>query len=142
MAGSKTDPKQILTDKEDMFCREYVLLMDKSAAYRKAYDASKMTINSVNQKAFQLFKKDKIRSRIAALKEEIEDVLKLSKIKLVKSLLDLAEKSELDDGKMAFKYHENSIKAKTQISKMMGYDAPEKKDITSNGETIKTVIVE
>jgi phage terminase small subunit len=56
-----------LTIKQEAFCQSYILLGDKSAAYREAYSTSRMKPESINRKAFQLFNEVKITARIKEL---------------------------------------------------------------------------
>jgi phage terminase small subunit len=59
-----------LTIKQDRFCNEYVTNGgDASAAYRTAYDCSRMKSQSVNRLAFALIQNIKITSRIEELKK-------------------------------------------------------------------------
>lgn len=126
--------------KQEKFCREYVLTMNASSAYRKAFDASNMKGETINRRAFDLKNLGKIKARIEELKQEIEDVVGINKIKLVSHLIDLAEETSNSGILHIAKDREVAVKALTQVSKMMGYDAPEKKDITSNGETLTKII--
>lgn len=66
-----------LTAKQEAFSKEYVLNGgDASAAYRKAYDASKMKPESINKQACELLKHPKIAPRIKELKSEAAKVAK------------------------------------------------------------------
>lgn len=60
-----------LTHKQEKACQAYIELGDKSAAYRASYNCSNMKPESVNRKACELFKRDKIRSRVDELQKEI-----------------------------------------------------------------------
>lgn len=57
-----------LTPKQEKACQKYIELGDKSAAYRAAYNCSRMKPQSVNRKAHELFEKVNIRSRVEELK--------------------------------------------------------------------------
>ncbi len=75
-----------LTLKQENFCQAYIRLGDKSAAYREAYDASKMKSDSVNRKAVELFENGKITARIAELQNEARDRNNVSVDDIVKAL--------------------------------------------------------
>jgi len=44
-----------LTPKQEKACQKYIELGDKSAAYRSAYNCSRMKPESINRKAYELF---------------------------------------------------------------------------------------
>jgi phage terminase small subunit len=113
--------KNKLTDKQDRFCKEFVVCMNASQAYRKAFDCSKMKPESVNRKAFELKNTVKIRSRIEELKSNVEEALGISKAKIVKDMVDIFEATKDSEDEKGV-----AVQAGRQISKMMGYDAPVK----------------
>lgn len=61
-----------LTPKQEKFCQAFVLLGDKSAAYRKAYSTARMKPASINVNASKLCNNTKIALRIKELKSELE----------------------------------------------------------------------
>lgn len=60
-----------LTIKQEAFCQAYIRLGDKSAAYREAYNASRLKDKSVNELASTLSKTIKVASRIEFLQSKI-----------------------------------------------------------------------
>ena len=61
----------MLTPKQDRFAQAIALEgMNKSDAYRTAYDTSRMTDKTVNEKASLLASNDKVRARIKELSEQ------------------------------------------------------------------------
>lgn len=60
-----------LTIKQEKACQKYIEIGDKSAAYRFAYNCSKMKPESINRKAHEFFDKVKIRSRVEELQKEV-----------------------------------------------------------------------
>lgn len=60
-----------LTIKQEAFAQAYIRLGDKSAAYREAYNTSKMKSETVNNLAYRLFEKDDIRARITELQSKV-----------------------------------------------------------------------
>lgn len=65
-----------LTKKQDAFATEYVKCDNKSQAYRFAYNTSRMTDKSINEKACELSKNVNVASRIKELKEEAAKIAK------------------------------------------------------------------
>lgn len=62
-----------LTKKQEIFCQEVLNQDSYSAAYRIAYNTSKMTDKSVNEKASELVKNVKITSRLKELKDKVAE---------------------------------------------------------------------
>lgn len=59
-----------LTPKQEKFCQEYVKTGNKSEAYRTAYNAENMGEETINVKACQISKEDKISIRIKELQNQ------------------------------------------------------------------------
>ena len=59
--------KNELTPKQEAACQALMVLRDKSAAYREAYNCENMKPEVVNIRAFEFFKKSKIQVRVAKL---------------------------------------------------------------------------
>lgn len=68
--GHYTRKPQPLTFKQEAACRKLMELKDKSAAYRAAYNTTKMKPNVVNVKAHQFFKQGKIKVRVEELRKK------------------------------------------------------------------------
>ena len=79
-----------LTLKQENFCQAYIRLGDKSAAYREAYSCKGMKPASINNKAYELFKKVEITARIDRLKQETADRNKITVDELVSILAEMA----------------------------------------------------
>lgn len=60
------------TPKNEKFCQAFILLGDKSAAYREAYSTSRMKPETIHNKAHKLSQKDEVRARIEELQKEIK----------------------------------------------------------------------
>ena len=88
-----------LTNKQEIFCKEYVKLDDASAAYRIAYDASKMKDTTINEAASRLLKDSKVATWVSELKkiaaEIAEKEFKTDSRELLKHLTIL-RKSRID----------------------------------------------
>jgi phage terminase small subunit len=62
-----------LTAKQEAFCLAFIRLNDQSAAYREAYDCSKMKSKTVHERASRLTKECKLSTRIDELRKAIEN---------------------------------------------------------------------
>jgi phage terminase small subunit len=63
-----------LTLKQEAFCQAYIRLGDKSAAYREAYNCSRLKDKSVNELASTLSKNIKVAPRIKELQSKVADI--------------------------------------------------------------------
>lgn len=89
-----------LTSKQEAFCAAFIEVRDASAAYRRTYDASKMTAKSVNESASRLLKNVKVAARVSELSRVVvEDTLLTVESHLAR-LKNLSEAAE-SEGKYA-----------------------------------------
>lgn len=80
-----------LTLKQENFCQAYVKNGgNASAAYREAYNASRMKPETVNRKASFLLSQGKIRARIAQLQKEAQRRTEVTIDKVVKEAAKVA----------------------------------------------------
>lgn len=86
-----------LTSKQEKFCQAYVLLGDKSAAYREAYSTSNMKSTTINRKAVKIFNEGKIRARIEELQRRAEKRNELSVDWVLKKLKKIVEENDPKD---------------------------------------------
>lgn len=99
-----------LTDKQEMFCQEYLRLFNASQAYINAYDA---TYRSAAREGSKALKNPKIIKRINKLKEETKHDLFFEPDRLLKYLFKLAFVdisnyiSKTEDGKILVKNLDN-----------------------------------
>ncbi len=63
----------MLTIKQESFVQNLLKGMSQREAYKNSYNAIKMTDKSIDEKASQLFKEVKIRSRYEELTKQLED---------------------------------------------------------------------
>lgn len=75
-----------LTAKQENFCQAYIRLADKSAAYREAYDCSKMKPESINRKAVEMFENGNITARIEELQQEVIERNKITVDELIQTM--------------------------------------------------------
>ena len=83
-----------LTHKQELFCQEYMKTGNKSEAYRRAYDASNMSENSINVNASKMNNNAKVALRIKELQDEQKKRFEYTLEKSVKRDLNLIETYE------------------------------------------------
>ena len=151
-----------LTAKQEKFCNLYIELGNASEAYRQAYDCSKMKDKSIWEKASELLTHVKVSSRVRELQSEVKARSDIDKDRIIaelKNILDakITDYVDFDGNSLKFKdfskLTEAQIKAIESIKegrsgielklhgkswtierlcKMLGFDAPEKKEIKIN----------
>lgn len=62
-----------LTEKQEKFCQAYIEFGNKSEAYRQAYDADAMNVNSVRVAANEVYNVPNVSLRIEELQKEIRE---------------------------------------------------------------------
>lgn len=75
-----------LTEKQESYCQHYVICGNQAAAYRLAFDADAMNVNSVYVEASKLHSDPKIALRISELRKEAWDANRISLDELIQSL--------------------------------------------------------
>lgn len=81
-----------LTDKQERFAQLVVKLGNQSEAYRQAYDVKETTtMESINQKAYELANRVDIGLRIEELREETKKAHAIDRDRMVKYNLRLVE---------------------------------------------------
>jgi len=87
----------MLTPKQEQFAKAIALDgMSYSDAYRSAYDTSKMSDKTVNEKASLLKDSDKIRARIKELRDEVNTPKIMSAQKRKERLTEIIDNPEID----------------------------------------------
>jgi phage terminase small subunit len=118
-----------LTPKQEGFCRDYIETGNATEAYRRNYNCSNMKTESISRKAKELYDNVKITARLKELRAKLEDEFIISKKDLVEHLIKVKDEALIArigaNGDERIDYS-SSIKAVTQVSKMLGYDAPTK----------------
>lgn len=103
----------MLTPKQDRFAQAIALEgMNKSDAYRTAYDTSRMTDKTVNEKASILASNDKVRARIKELSEQAVSPKIISAQKRKEWLTEVINNPEVDINAR--------LRASDQLNKMEG----------------------
>lgn len=111
-----------LTDRIEIFCNELIRTNNQRKAYRAAYpSAKKWKDSTVDSKASNFAKTDKVLARLSELRSEIAEKNKISRNDIVEQLSDIGFADvPLDSIKPSDK-----IKALEIMAKMLGLDKPE-----------------
>jgi phage terminase small subunit len=114
-----------LSDKHEMFCQEYMINgFNATKAYISVYKVSDKVAEASSSR---LFGNVKIKTRLDELKKETQKYYKITKEELLNDLKDIKDRNKgLRD--------QTAMKAIEIISKMSGFDAPIKQDITISEE--------
>jgi Terminase small subunit len=102
----------------------YVDGMTKIASYKKVYEApdSKMSDDTATKGVARVLARPEVKEYLAERIGEIEAMTKISKSKVVQTLVEIMTGSKYREKVMVDE--KVQISAAAQISKMMGYDAP------------------
>lgn len=114
-----------LTIKQEKFCQAYIRLGDKSAAYREAYNASNMKPESVNNKAYVLFDKVYIRSRIDELRAAVAERNKITLDELISTLAGMVRfdpAKMYDENGNLKNIHDIPVEGRRMISKIKSFE--------------------
>lgn len=106
-----------LTDKERIFCHEYIIDWNGS----RSAIAAGYSETSARQLAHDTLTKHYIKQYINFIKDDIEKECNISKIKQVKALQEIIED--------ALTSKRDKMTAIAELNKMIGYNAPIKQDI-------------
>lgn len=93
-----------LTEKQEKYCQMYLVSGNQAAAYRVAYDADAMNINTVYSEACRLHANPKITARIKELQNEAYERNKVTLDEMIQTLagmvrFDIADLYD-EDGKL------------------------------------------
>jgi hypothetical protein len=113
--GKLTD--QPLTPKQETFCIEYLRQPTASDAFRIAYP-NNMNPATINRKASEALKNDKIRARISELKAEMYAPVIWERQDSLKVLAEIANSADSNE--------RDRIAAIKELNSMGGFNAPAK----------------
>lgn len=103
----------MLTPKQELFAQSIALEdMNKSDAYRSAYDTKKMSDKTINEKASLLASQDKVRARIKELREQVVSPKIISAQKRKEWLTEVINDPDMDINAR--------LKASDQLNRMEG----------------------
>lgn len=118
-----------LTIKQEKFCQKYLECGNASEAYRFAYDAEKMSSNTVKECASRLLNNRNVSATVDALRSKSEKKFEISKDRLLREAVSIAL-SPISDKISA----RDKISAIATVNKMQGYDAPSQSEIKLTNE--------
>lgn len=136
-----------ITEKIDTACRAYLACGNKSEAYRKAFDTSRMKSATVNKRAHELFDRDPVKQHLDTLRSEVKSEFSVSAEQKKKWLVDVIEAGlkhvvkltdvEGPDGKpleidLGLSDSKAVISAIAELNKMDGDLAAQKVDMNAN----------
>ena len=113
--------KQNLTPKQEIFCHEYVLDWNASRAARVAGYSEK----TAKEIGCNLLTKVNIKAYIEEIQQDLGKLAGVSALKNIKLLLEIAENKEEKTA--------DQLKAIEVVNKMLGHNAPEKKEVNLKG---------
>lgn len=138
--GAHSKPMK-LTIKQEKFCNYFLECGNASEAYRRAYNAGNMKEKTVWEKASELLRNDKVKTRVEELRKELSDISKITKERIIRELSNMAfssisnmhntwiERKEFEELSSAQKSAIKSISTKV-IKKNIGtQDNPEMVDV-------------
>lgn len=79
----------MLTAKQEKFVQNIIKGMSQADAYRNSYDAKNMSDKTIHEKASKLMSEDKVRTRLAELREKMSDKSIMTAKERLKWLTDL-----------------------------------------------------
>ena len=85
-----------LTEKEELYCRKYVELLNQRQAYMASRDTERMKPNTVDRRASELHQKPHIQSRINELMAEREQRLQIDADYVLRRLVEIDQMDVLD----------------------------------------------
>ena len=138
---TKEELRDSLKDSHLVFCHEYIIDWNGSRAYQVAYPEA--TIEVCRASSSRLLTNVKVRSYIDLIKTDIEKECNISKISQIKKLQEIINsKVELKNNVVISEASSDrdKISALQEINKMLGFNAPDKLDLTSKGNEIKSSI--
>jgi len=125
--------KKGMKPEHKIFCHEYIYDWNATRSYKVAYPNQKSD-NSAASNASRLLRNDKVQAYIEEIQKNLEKAAGLSKLMMLNKLNEVIEDEDKEYTTQA-----NKIKAIENVNKMLGYNDPEKSDVTSGGEPIKGI---
>lgn len=160
-----------LTPKQEAFCHAYLETGNASEAYRSAYSTDRMKPATIKRKAKELLDHKGVSATIRQLQVELKEKSDIKKKRILWELsaileakitdfvdftggtFELKDLSKLPEEMVraieTVKHTKYGVEIKLQsklttierICKMLGYDAPDKYDVTSGGKELSGVII-
>lgn len=105
-----------LNEKQKIFCHEYIIEWNITKSYKKAYNIE--DDNSAAVSGHKLLSNAKIKQYIEFIKTDYEKEAGISKLSQINGLLEIINDKDASN--------RDKISARTELNKMLGYNAPEK----------------
>jgi len=121
-----------LNEKQKRFVEEYFKDYNGVRAYQEAYPNSSYDTAKVN--ASKLLTNTNIREYLQELKDNVAEIAGFSKLTVLNEIKDILQDENPEAVTAA-----NKLKALEIVNKMLGFNDPEKKDITSGGKSISPI---
>lgn len=130
-----------LTFKQEKFCRNIVKGMNKSDAYRDAYDAEDMKDKTINENASRLSKDSKITARIEKLQEDQRILLEYDISAHIKELDEVKESAMCPRGEYGNVNEASAVRAVELKGKVLGMYVEKKESKVEVAGTINVSVV-
>ena len=82
--------KEKLTDKEEAFCQAYILIGNKSAAYREVYSTKNAKPSTINRAAIKVYQRPRVTQRVEELQKQAAERNKIELDDLIQMLSSMA----------------------------------------------------
>lgn len=127
-----------LTAKQEKFIQGIVSGLSQREAYKQAYNTNKMKNETIDNKAYILFKKDEVRARYNELLNEYKEEAKYSRLDMEADLIWIKEKAkeDINNPKKGLKQANGTvfINAIKELGELNDLYPTKKQDINVNGE--------
>lgn len=127
-----------LTAKQEKFIQGIVSGLSQREAYKQAYNTNKMKNETIDNKAYILFKKDEIRARYNELLNEYKEEAKYSRLDMEADLIWIKDKAkeDINNPKKGLKQANGTvfINAIKELGELNDLYPAKKQDINVNGE--------
>lgn len=110
--------KELLNDKQKVFCHNYIIEWNGSKSYKEAYP--NVTDETARVNASKLLTNTNITQYIEYIKNDYEKEAGITKLSQIKGFQDI-----IDDKDASFR---DKISARVELNKMLGYNEAEKHD--------------
>ena len=127
-----------LTAKQEKFIQGIVSGLSQREAYKQAYNTNKMKNETIDNKAYILFKKDEVRARYNELLNEYKEEAKYSRLDMEADLIWIKDKAkeDINNPKKGLKQANGTvfINAIKELGELNDLYPAKKQDINVNGE--------
>lgn len=127
-----------LTAKQEKFIQGIVSGLSQREAYKQAYNTNKMKNETIDNKAYILFKKDEIRARYNELLNEYKEEAKYSRLDMEADLIWIKDKAkeDINNPKKGLRQANGTvfINAIKELGELNDLYPAKKQDINVNGE--------